>query len=387
MERHAVLDWFGQALAAVDPRALTSRHLVGGSPGATVIALGKAAIAMCWGAEDAVGPIEGVCVTDTVSEAPAGIELIIGDHPIPGPASFDAGREVLERAAGVPGPWLALVSGGGSSLCERLLDGVDPGFFVQVSRALLDGGASIEEVNLVRGHLSAIKAGGLARATGRPVKTLVLSDVSGHGPELVASGPTLSAGRDPDRVVRVLESHGIIVPSAVDHAMRSVDPRPITGPVTVIGDGRTAARALVEAAASQGVAARLYPEWLTGSVESCLDRFLDGSTAGVTVGAGEPEVEVTGPGSGGRNTHAALIAARRIEGTDTVFAALASDGVDGSSGSAGAIVDGETTTRGGDPTRAIARCDSAGYLAATFSLVDGGPTGTNVSDLWVVWRR
>jgi glycerate 2-kinase len=387
MGRRTVLEWLKGGLAAVDPRVLTARHLEGTKSGATVFAIGKAAPAMCWGAADTVGPIRGICVTDTVAEVPGGVHLVLGDHPVPGPASFEAGRMVMEMATGVAGRCIALISGGGSALCEHLLPGVDAGFFADATRALIGSGASIEEVNLIRGHLSALKAGGLARALGVPVETLVLSDVAGHGPEWVASGPTLSTGRDPDRALELLVEHGMTIEPEIETALRSMDPRPVDGKVTVIGDGRTAAKAVAAVALDQGVVAALHPQWLTGPIDDCLGEFFEGAGPGVTIGAGEPSVRVGGPGSGGRNTHAALIAAQRISGTDALFAALATDGVDGSSGSAGAIVDGETVSRGGDPAQALSRYDSATYLSATGDLVVTGPTGTNVADLWVVWRR
>jgi hydroxypyruvate reductase len=105
---------------------------------------------------------------------------------------------------------------------------------------------------------------------------------------------------------------------------------------------------------------------------------------GLVVGAGEPVVPVRGEGVGGRCTHSALLAASRIAGTPLVFAALATDGHDGSSGAAGAVVDGSTVGRGGDTRDAVARCDSAGYLRSTGDLVVSGDTGTNVADLWAL---
>lgn len=387
MDRNTVLGWFSRGLAAVDPQTLTARHLAGTEKGATVIAIGKAAPAMCRGAADAVGPIRGLCVADTVSAVPHGVELIVGDHPIPGQASLEAGRMVMEMAPRVQGRCLALISGGGSSLCEHLLPGVDPDFLVEASKALLESDASINEVNLVRGHLSALKAGGLARAINTTVETLVLSDVGEHGPEFVASGPTLSLGHDPDRALVVMEALGLRVPPEVEGAMRSIDSLPADGPVTVIGDGMTAAQAMVDAAARTDVAARLLPWWLTGPLDDCLDRFFEDAGPGVTIGAGEPTLRVTGTGAGGRNTHAALLAANRIAGQEVLFAALATDGFDGSSASGGALVDGGTLQRGGDPTDALAGFDSAAYLTTTGDLVVTGRTGTNVADLWVVWRR
>jgi hydroxypyruvate reductase len=106
----------------------------------------------------------------------------------------------------------------------------------------------------------------------------------------------------------------------------------------------------------------------------------------VIVAAGEPDVKVDSPGVGGRNSHAALLAAIDLAGSDAVFASFATDGIDGRSDGAGAIVDGSTLERGGDPEPALARYDSAAYLDAAGDLVRTGPTGTNVADLWVLWR-
>ncbi len=156
--------------------------------------------------------------------------------------------------------------------------------------------------------------------------------------------------------------------------------------VEVVGDGRKAGAALADAARADGHRARLHPKWLTGDPESALDAFLGAAEGGLTVGAGETAPRVTGGGRGGRNTHAALLAATRISGTDLVFAAFATDGVDGASGAAGAIVDGGTLARGGDATESIARFDSATYLESSDDLLVTGATGTNVADLWLLWR-
>jgi glycerate-2-kinase len=104
------------------------------------------------------------------------------------------------------------------------------------------------------------------------------------------------------------------------------------------------------------------------------------------VAAGEVTLEVTGAGAGGRNTHAALLAARHM-GPDDLFCAFATDGVDGRSGAAGAIVDGSTIIRGGNPETVLGEFDSARYLAGTSDLLRCPPTGTNVADLWILWRR
>jgi hydroxypyruvate reductase len=128
------------------------------------------------------------------------------------------------------------------------------------------------------------------------------------------------------------------------------------------------------------------PGWLRGDPGTCLETFLANGGPGVTVAAGEVAVEVTGGGAGGRNTHAALLAAHHL-GPDDLFCAFATDGVDGNSGAAGGIVDGSTIIRGGNPKAALREFDSARYLASTSDLLRCPPTGTNVADLWILWRR
>ncbi|HEX6947496.1 MAG TPA: DUF4147 domain-containing protein [Acidimicrobiia bacterium] len=384
MRRTAILSWFLRALDAVDPRRLTAERLADRPP-ATVIAIGKAAVGMVTGAADAWGRVRGVCVADAPGDVPEGIEILVGDHPIPGAASFAAGRRVLDVAR-ESDQVVVLLSGGGSALCEWPLPGITPEFIAETTRALLNGGASIGETNLVRAHLSALKAGGLARAAGPDLLTLVLMDVGSLGPEMVASGPTLGRGLSPEMAIEVMRRYGIEPPPDVVDAIEEVPADPVSSPVEVIADGRDAGEAMVEAARLDGLDAYLSDGWIEGAVPQAVDRFLDESDRGVMVGAGEATLEVSGDGRGGRNTHAALEAAVRISGQDIEFAALSTDGVDGASGAAGAIVDGTTITRGGDPTAALAAFDSATYLERIGDLVVTGRTGTNVADLWVVWR-
>ena len=386
--RSKVRRWLDAGLSAVDPEKLMAEiHFDTDGEPVTIIAIGKAAAGMCRGAEQALGPIYGVCVTDTPAPLPPGVELIIGDHPIPGPASFEAGRRVLGFAQSAPGRCIALISGGGSALCEQPLPGIEPSYMQKVNTALLDCGASIEDTNLVRGHLSAIKCGGIARAATGVTETYILSDVAGAAPAVVASGPTIPMPHAPDAARAAMERFGIAVPNGVWDVMR----RPFgegehSGPVTVLADGHTAAGAIVEKAHDGGVDASLWEPWLGGELVGCLEEFLRAAGSGVTVAAGEANLRVTRHGVGGRNTHAALLAAQHLAGTDSVFAAFATDGIDGRSDAAGAIVDGSTVARGGDPQEALMSFDSASYLDGTADLVKTGPTGTNVADIWLLWR-
>jgi len=385
--RSRILSWLEAGLAAVEPERLTADALSDddGSP-TVLIAIGKAAPAMVRGAVSTLDVMAGVCVSDHVEPVPDQIRLLVGDHPVPGPASFEAGVAVLDmvRAASASTRMIALISGGGSALCEAPREGVPPGYLAEVTRSLIAGGADIEEINLVRSHLSAIKCGGVARAARRAIDTLVISDVSGADPGVVASGPTIPGEHAPEKAARILARFSVDLPPVVRAAMSVAPPRLPDPEVMVLADGLAAARA---AAGACPAPARVWGEWLRGETETCLERFLRTSGPGVTLGAGEVVLDVRGSGTGGRNTHTALLAASRLAGSDDVFCAFATDGVDGRSGSAGAIVDGSTTSRGGDPTPARDQFDSAAYLARSSDLLRCPPTGTNVSDLWILWRR
>jgi hydroxypyruvate reductase len=384
--RAQVLGRLEAGLAAVEPEALTAAALSGRrAGGTTVIAIGKAAPAMARGAASVLDVVGGVCVTDHPEPVPETMSLLIGDHPVPGPASLEAGAAVLDAVRRVPSSVdiIALVSGGGSALCEAPREGVPAEFLSEATNRLISGGADIEELNLVRAHLSAIKCGGVARAAGRPIDTYVISDVAGAGLGVVASGPTIPAPHDPQAAAVLLARLSIDIPPDVWQAMRT-EPLPLPTPdVTLLADGSNAARA----AAGVPPPAHVDAEWLRGEMGACLDRFLARVEPGMTVAAGEVVLDVTGPGSGGRNTHAALLAAERIAGSQDIFCAFATDGVDGRSGAAGGVVDGSTIDRGGDPAGAFRSFDSASYLSRTSDLLRCPPTGTNVSDLWILWRR
>ncbi|MGH8873224.1 MAG: DUF4147 domain-containing protein [Acidimicrobiia bacterium] len=385
--RGLLLDWLEAGLAAVEPQRLTAGSLAHRAGVETVvIAIGKAAPAMARGAASVLRVVGGICVSDHPEPVPDEMTLLIGDHPVPGPASLQAGAAVLDTARAVPSSTdvIALISGGGSALCEAPREGVPAGYLSEVTRRLITGGAEIEEINLVRAHLSAIKCGGVTRAAGRPLDTLVISDVAGADPGVVASGPTIPRDHDPEAAARILGRWSIDVPDGIWSAMSAEPPFLPKPAVTLLADGLDAAAAVASAAPSPS---SVCETWLRGELEDCLERFLTVAGPGVTVGAGEVVLDMTDGGTGGRNTHAALLAAEHLAGSADIFCAFATDGVDGSSASAGAVVDGLTIARGGDPTHHRERFDSAGYLGGTSDLLRCAPTGTNVADLWILWRR
>lgn len=377
--REDIVRWLEMGLEAVDPERLTREALEPASGPLTVLAIGKAAAAMCRGAESAVGRVDGLCITSQQERVPEGVELIIGDHPLPGEASLAAGLRAIDASSQTE---VALISGGGSSLCEVPADGLTIEFVADVYEKLLDAGTSIAEVNLVRAHLSKTKGGGLG-----PIPTYVISDVGGAGTDVVSSGPTIGIAPAADRVIEIMRHVGVRLDTSIEQIVHSHNRVSRPSPeVFVLADGKTAAKGVAMAAVGDEVQARVKPGWIEGDLLEGLSDFVGSAHRGVTVAAGEPSVPADPQGRGGRNTHAALTAARMIEGTNALFAALATDGVDGRSDSAGAIVDGSTLTRGGEPSSALARYDSASYLEATDDLIQTGPTGTNVADLWLIWK-
>lgn len=377
-DRDRVVSWLRAGLDAVDPDNLTQTALHEVDGPLRVLAIGKAAPAMCRGAAAALGSVSGLCISNHEASVPDGVELIVGDHPIPGPNSLAAGARARDFA---PEADVALISGGGSALCEVPAAGVTLDYVASVTDRLLDQGVPIDEANVLRTHLSALKGGGLG-----PIPTFVLSDVCGHGPGVVASGPTIPLDPHPESALSTLRALDIDVPADVERAIREWN-RPGEMPsVHIVGDGHTAAAAVGTAAMSAGEPVDFIDTWVTGPLEAAVARFISDSRPGVTVAAGEASLPISGGGRGGRNTHAALLAATRIAGSRWLFAALATDGVDGNSVAAGAVVDGGTLQKGGDAAMALAGFDSASYLARSGDLIETGPTGTNVADLWLIWK-
>ncbi len=400
--RAVVVGMLDAALAAADPGPAVTRALTGGlapdGPAVLILAFGKASAAMAAGAAAALAGrrLSGLVVAPVAAPVPAGCELIVGGHPIPDEGSERAGRRVLELAADSPPtvPALVLVSGGASALLEAPAAGVTRADIVATTGLLLRSGASIDKVNTVRKHLSAVKGGRLGAALGRRrVVTLVVSDVVGNPLDVIGSGPTVP---DPTTAADARR----LLPAGAPAAVRAHLDGPsaetpkrldINQAITVVADGSTVAQAAVAAAEHQGLAAALVSTDLTGEAREVGSRLARDAAPGVRVYAGETTVTVTGEGRGGRNQELALAAALAIEGrADVVVAALGTDGVDGPTPAAGAVVDGATVARaeaqGRSPLEHLARNDAYPLLDAAGDLLVSGPTGTNVGDLTVVWR-
>lgn len=393
-----LLDLIQSALDAVEPEATTVRALEGvalGSGEVTVVALGKAAPAMARGAVAALGgnAVQVVVVTDHHETLPGGAEEMISSHPVPDERSLAAGHRLLEVVAATPHPVLFLISGGGSALAEVPAAGLDLSDLIATYQAMLHANVSIEEANTVRAHLSRIKGGRLAAATGNPMATILISDVGPH-PHLVASGPTQPCLTAPSQALDVIRRHRLVVPPAVEAALSRAEPAPALAdsPAVIAADGATAAAAAVEAGRARGLPVSLHTIALNGEARAAMRQALAEVPAGeVAVLAGETTVEVRGDGSGGRNQEAALAAVEDLAGSPWSVLTFGTDGIDGPTEAAGAYVDGSTHARlrsaGIDIADALARNDSNPALATVDALIRTGPTGANVADLWIIDRR
>ncbi|HZU83381.1 MAG TPA: DUF4147 domain-containing protein [Polyangiaceae bacterium] len=398
--RELLREAFAGALGALDLSRAVARAMPRVPPGrrsATLIAVGKAAGDMASGALGAAGAHVGrvLVVCPEGSPLPSldhrGLEVLESSHPDPDARSVTAARRAL-RVVRDSDFTVALVSGGASSLI-CMPRGVTLARYVRVVRALLLAGATVRDVNIVRRHLCAVKGGGLARATRARVVTLVASDVIGGEPFDVGSGPTL-----PDPTSRA-DARAV---------MRRFVPRLARPPMreTLKPTSRAATRLEARVVASPDDLARAVARELRA--RRVLARVIEASTASAAelareyawrarrlrpgqavVRAAEPSLRVDAarPGRGGRSTHLAVLVARELP-ADVVFLAGASDGVDGSSGTAGAIVDSALARRASaDATaRALAAFDTGPLVLGAGMALDPGPTGTNLADVHVLAR-
>jgi hydroxypyruvate reductase len=399
---------FDAAVEAVSPERCVPPHLPPPPAGRTVvIGAGKAAAAMARAVEAHWrGPLEGLVVTRYGHLAPgAGPVMVVeASHPAPDAAGAEAAARILAMVEGLTPDdlVLALISGGGSSLLAAPADGLTLADKKAVNLALLRSGAAIGEMNCVRKHLSAIKGGRLALAAAPArVVSLVLSDVPGDDPSVVASGPTVGDPTTRQQALEILARYGIeaapqVLAWLADPASETPKPGKINGDVVVVATADDALAAAEAAAKAQGLAVLSLGGAVEGEARevavehAAVVRAIlrgEGPVAApcVVLSGGETTVTVRGEGRGGRNAEYLLALALELQGETRVHAlACDTDGIDGVEDNAGALLDPQTLTRaraaGVDAADRLARNDSYAVFEAAGGLVFTGPTLTNVND-------
>lgn len=393
--RQALADLAMAAIAAVDGRRCVAQFLRANPLPARmhVIALGKAASAMTLGAWDALGAAmtRTLVVTktghldSTLASIPNLTQKEAG-HPVPNADSLLAGNALLDFIAATPpgDPLVFLLSGGTSSLVEVPARGVDLEILRHANAWMLGSGLPIHAVNTLRKRLSRIKGGGLCQAVGNhPTQVLLISDVPGDRLADIGSGILVSAEQE------TLPSVPAWLQAVLDGTSAAA-PAPCLIPHHIVASLAHAKAAAARRARELGYAVHRSQDFLQGdAAETGMqlgDSLVQGSP-GVYVWGGETTVRLPPhPGRGGRNQTLALAAARRLAHHSKVaLLALGTDGTDGPGDDAGALVDGNTVSRGQrhgcDPARCLSHADAGTFLAASGDLIQTGPTGTNVMDL------
>ena len=432
--KQSALNIFRDTLAAIDIPLSMRRKLsragsqifVDGAPfnlaafdQICAVSIGKASVAMARGLAELLSPdfrAQGIVVSPTIASGlPTGFRAIVAGHPVPDKGSFAAGRAILDLLAATNQHTLVffLLSGGGSALVELPLDpGVTLGDMQALNRALVTCGASIDEINAIRKHLSAVKGGRLAVAAGAATKiTLGVTDVPEGQESALASGPTL-----PDPTT-VLDACGVVLrynllsklppsirtrfeqPDSISETPKAGDPAFDSHRATfqiLLGrhDLFHAAHHASESAEFITVCDNTTDNWpvekavdfLLAQLEA-LKRANPGKSVAV-IADGEVSSPVTGDGVGGRNLAFALDSVKKIAGRKIAVLSAGTDGVDGSSPSAGAVADGETLGRaqsqGLDPLDFFRRSDSYIFFHKLADTIDTGPTGNNLRDLRIL---
>jgi len=404
------------------PARVMAGHLPAPPKGRTVvIGGGKASGAMAAALDalwPAAAPLSGLVLTryhhtpPAYAARPGRIRVLEAAHPVPDEAGRQGALAMLETVRGLTTDDLviALVSGGGSALLSLPVAGLSFEDKQQVNRALLASGASIDEMNCVRKHLSAIKGGRLAAACApAPVLTLLISDVPGDVPEVIASGPTLPDPTTCADALAIIDRYRIALPAAVRAGLESGacespkpgDPRFAGHAVSMIATPQQSLDAAAALARSAGLAAHVLSDEIegesreVGKVHAALARAVARrgtpfSRPCVILSGGETTVTVRQKGGrGGRAGEFALGCAIALQAEPGVYVLAAdTDGIDGIEDNAGAIVTPDTlaraSARGLSPAGCLDRNDAYNFFAPIGDLVVTGPTFTNVNDFRAV---
>lgn len=396
--RHVLREMFDAAVAAALPARTLAAHLPVKPAGrVVVVGAGKASAAMGAALEAAWGPCEGLIVTRYDHAVPcAGIEIVEAAHPVPDQAGADAARRILSLAQGLGEGdlMIALISGGGSSLLSLGAPGVSLTDKQMLNRVLLASGASIDEMNCVRKHVSAIKGGRLAAAAyPARVLTLVISDVPGDDPSHIASGPTVPDATTLQQAREIVARYRMVLPDSVNIALNDAanetpkelsraELRMIATPMTSLRAGQAVCPlpCLILGDAIEGEA-REVGRAMAGIALSVRQHGVPIAPPCVLLSGGETTVTLPADatGRGGRNVEFLMGLMDGLDGAPGIHAiACDTDGVDGAAEVAGALIGPDS-----DRTRlqaAMQTYNGHGFFASIDAQVITGPTLTNVND-------
>lgn len=415
---------FRAALEAADPRRVVTRHwkilseLLQQADYQTVrvAGFGKAGCNMASALEELLCDRidRGIVITPRgycpEAHTLQKMRLYQGGHPVPDENGLAGTGEIIQLLKGSDERTLVicLISGGGSALLVAPYEGITLTDKKQVTRLLLNAGATIYELNTVRKHLSRVKGGRLA-AIARPARmvSLIISDVVGDKLDIIASGPTApddSTFHDAFRVIEKYRLAPVVPASVIDVLTRGaqglIPETPKKGDAmfnrvdnSIIASNKIALEAARAEAAQLGYQAEITTAELTGEAREAGRRLAQRARGmrrpACLISGGETTVTVTGGGTGGRNLELALAFAQEIQDAPGItLLSAGTDGKDGSADAAGAVVDGETITRartkGLDPAAYLAGNDSYNFFRQVGGLLITGPTGTNVMDVQII---
>ncbi len=418
MDRELLERLFHRAVDAARPDHAIAANLPEPPAGRTiVIGAGKASAQMARAFEQAwPHPIDrGLVVTRYGYAVPCErIEIVEAAHPVPDMAGFLAARRLMEAVSGLSHDDLvvALVSGGGSALLPQPAPGVSFEDEQAVNEALLASGAPISVMNVIRNELSAIKGGRLAAmAAPARVATLIVSDIPGDDPSLVASGPTVPMNSSRAEARHLASLYRLRLPQAAEDLLASdanpapapSDPRFRRNSVRIIASAGLSLDAAADTARQAGLETHILSDAIEGEARDVAGvlaaiarevsrRSRPFARPALLLSGGETTVTIRGDGRGGRNAEFLLAFALAIEGTTGIAAIAAdTDGIDGAGDNAGAFCDGTSAARmraaGIDPRAALANNDAYNAFRAIGGLFVTGPTGTNVNDFRAILVR
>ncbi|PKO13756.1 MAG: glycerate kinase [Chloroflexi bacterium HGW-Chloroflexi-10] len=332
-----------------------------------------------------------------------------GGHPLPDENSLAAGNLLVQasQSFSVEDLVFCLVSGGGSALVTAPYPGITLQDMQDLTRELLACGARIDEINTLRRHLDQVKGGGLAKlAAPAQIVSLILSDVVGSPLEAIASGPTVADPSSVQDALDVIDRYhlGGSIPAVIQHHLIAGSETPKPGDKlfervqnVLVGSNELAARAAARQAYLDGIEPVLLGSEWQGEARFVAVQIIAELTENTNspvclIAGGETTVTLHGKGKGGRNQELALAAVPVLNGKkDVLLVTLATDGEDGPTDAAGAVVTGETMARGLvlglDVYEYLSENDAYHYFEALGDLIKPGPTGTNVNDLTFLFKH